>query len=34
MSARVLTKPKIVGSLGTYGAERWRNEKWREGRGG
>lgn len=33
MSAQVLTKPRIVGSLGTYGAERRRNEGWREERG-
>lgn len=34
MSAQVLAKPRIVGSVGTYGAERRRNERWREGRGG
>lgn len=34
MSAQVLTKLRIVGSLGTYGAETRRNEGWREGRGG
>lgn len=34
MSAQVLTKLRIVGSLGTYGAERRRNEGWREERGG
>lgn len=34
MSAQVLTKPRVVGSLGTYGAERRRNEGWREESGG
>lgn len=34
MSAQVLTKLRIVGSLGTYGAERQQNEGWREKRGG
>ncbi|TKS70906.1 CUGBP Elav-like family member 3 [Collichthys lucidus] len=34
MSAQVLTKQRIVGSLGTYGAERRRNYGWREERGG
>lgn len=34
MSAQVLTKQRVVGSLGTYGAERRRNEGWREESGG
>lgn len=34
MSVQVLTKLRIVGSLGTYGAERQQNEGWREKRGG
>lgn len=34
MSVQVLTKLRIVGSLGTYGAERQQNEGWREKKGG
>lgn len=34
MSAQVLTKPRVVGSLETYGAERRRNGGWRERSGG
>lgn len=33
MLAQVLTKPRIVGRLGTYGAERRWNEEWKEREG-